>query len=272
MAVHVLYAVALAGLVFPWLADKLRLRLERRWSAQLMRILHVRVRLQGVMPELSARNLMLVANHVSWLDIYLLNSVRPARFVAKSEIRAWPVVGWLAHQTGTLFVNRAKRQDTVRVCHAMSAALNEGACLAVFPEGTTSNGTELRPFHAPLLQPAVHNRSVLWPVAIRYTHADGTPNHAPVYADETSFAVSLLRIASQPVIHAELAFTPPITAHGHTRRELAQQAEQAIATALSLAIPGMENMESVEPEMVADIPDSNTAPDLAMDSGLALQH
>ena len=269
MAGHVLYAVALAGLVFPWLQDKTRIRLERRWSVQLMQILHVRVRLRGAAPELSARNVMLVANHVSWLDIYLLNTARPARFVAKSEVRAWPVVGWLADKTGTLFIDRSKRHDTARVCHAMSAALNNGECVAVFPEGTTSNGARLQPFHASLLQPAVASQSTLWPVAIRYTHADGSLNTAPAYADEISFAASLLRVTSQPVIYAELVFAPPIDAHGKTRRELARQAEQAIASALNLAISDMKNRGV---ETVADVPDTNTAPDLVTESGIALQH
>ena len=269
MAAHVLYAVALAGLVFPWLADRARIRLERRWSVQLMKILRVRVHLQGVAPGLSARNVMLVANHVSWLDIYLLNTARPARFVAKAEVRAWPVVGWLANKTGTLFIDRMKRHDTARVCHEMSAALNNGECMAVFPEGTTSNGTRLRPFHASLLQPAVASQSTVWPVAIRYTHADGLLNIAPAYADEISFGASLLRVTSQPVIYAELVFAPPIDAHGKTRRELARQAEQAIASALNLTISDMKNREA---EIIADVPDTNTAPDLVTESGFALQH
>ena len=271
MAVHVLYAVALAGLVFPWLADRVRIRWERRWSVQLMKILQVRVRLQGVAPDLSARNVMLVANHVSWLDIYLLNTARPARFVAKSEVRAWPVVGWLAHKTGTLFIDRTKRHDTARVCQEMSAALNNGECMAVFPEGTTSSGARLQPFHASLLQPVVASQGTLWPVTIRYTHADGSLNTAPAYADEISFGASLLRVTSQPMIYAELIFAPPIDAHGKTRRELAQQTEQTIASALSLAIPGMKNME---PETVAAVPDINAdaAPDLLTESGFALQH
>ena len=249
MAVHVLYAVALAGLVYPWLPERGRTRIVRRWSAGLMRILNVRIRLQGVVPDLSAQNIMLVANHVSWLDIYLLNAVRPARFVSKSEVRAWPVVGWLAHKTGTLFIDRTKRSDTARVNQEMSAALSNGGCLAVFPEGTTSNGTLLRAFHASLLQPAVHSQSTLWPAAIRYAHADGSLNTAPAYADEISFGTSLAQILSQPVIHVELVFAPPIPAHGRTRRELARHAEQTIASVLNLAVPGKT------PEMSGDLPD-----------------
>ena len=241
IGIHLLYAVAMAGLIYPWLSEKARIRVVRRWSAGLMRILNIHVHVTGMVPALSEQNVMLVANHVSWLDIYALNTVYPARFVSKSEVRGWPVAGWLAYKTGTFFIDRAKRHDTARVNHDMSAALSNGGCVAVFPEGTTSNGTLLRAFHASLLQPAVHSQSRVWPVAIRYAHADGSLNTAPAYADEISFGVSVLQILNQPEIHVELDFSEPIAAHGKTRRELARQTEHVIASALNLAVPGKES-------------------------------
>jgi 1-acyl-sn-glycerol-3-phosphate acyltransferase len=234
MALHLLYAVAITALLFPWLPGKLRTRVERHWNIGLMGILNIKIRLCGVVPDLSVQNMMLVANHVSWLDIYLLNAVRPVRFVSKVEVRSWPIVGWLASQAGTLFIDRTKRHDTARVNHEMSAILNNGGCVAVFPEGTTSNGSLLRPFHASLLQPAVHSQSQVWPAAIRYTHADGSLNMAPAYVDELSFGDSLSLILNQAIIYAELEFMPPIAAHGKARRELARDAELAIASALNL--------------------------------------
>ncbi|HUX92064.1 MAG TPA: lysophospholipid acyltransferase family protein [Gallionellaceae bacterium] len=236
MAVHLLYAAALVLLLFPWLSDKTRIRVERRWNGGLMAILNIRIRIRGTVPDLSERNVMLVANHVSWLDIYLLNAVKPARFVSKVEVRSWPVVGWLAIKMGTLFIDRTKRHDTARVNHEVSDVLSNGGCIAVFPEGTTSNGSMLRPFHASLLQPAVHSNSQLWPAAIRYTHADGSLNLAPAYVDELSFGDSLASILSQAIIYAELEFLPPIRAQGRARRELARDAEYAIARALNLEV------------------------------------
>lgn len=240
LAVHLLYAVAMAALIFPWVAERLRLRLERRWSDGLMRILRIRVTVRGTPPDLTARNAMLIANHISWLDIYLLCSVRPARFVSKAEVRSWPVVGWLAYKVGTFFIDRSRRHDTARVNHEMSAALHDGGCVAVFPEGTTSHGDTLLPFHASLLQPAVHSESKIWPAAIRYTHADGSLNLAATYVGEVSFGESLTQILGQPEMYAELVFMEPIHAHGKTRRELARLAEQAIAGELNLAAPGRE--------------------------------
>ena len=240
MAVHLLYAVALVSLLFPCLPDKLRMRVQRRWNSGLMRILNVKIRLNGVAPDLSAQNMVLVANHVSWLDIYLLSAVRPVRFVSKAEVRSWPVVGWLASRTGTLFIDRTKRHDTARVNNEISAVLNNGGCIAVFPEGTTSNGSLLLPFHASLLQPAVHSQSQVWPTAIRYSYADGSLNTAPAYIDELSFADSLALVLSQAVIYADLEFMPPIAAHGKARRELARDAELAIAKALNFVMDNGE--------------------------------
>lgn len=259
LAVHVLYALALAELIFPWVRTRLRLRLERRWSAGMMSILNIRVRVEGAAPDLATHNLMLVANHVSWLDIYLLSSVRPARFVSKSEIRSWPLVGRLAYRVGTFFIDRARRHDTARVNHEMSAALSQGGCVAVFPEGTTSYGDTLLPFHASLLQPAVHSASKIWPAAIRYSHADGSLNRAASYVGDTSFGVSLREIVSQPEMYAELVFLAPIATHGKTRRELARQAELAIAAALNLTPQVSEAEQAKDQLQIADTPELASA-------------
>ncbi len=246
LAVHVLYAVAIAGLVFPWVEGKMRQRLVRHWSAGLLAILNIRIHVHGTPPDLSARNAMLVANHVSWLDIYLLNSVRPARFVSKSEVRSWPLVGWLAHKSGTFFIERARRHDTARVNHEMSAALESGECVAIFPEGTTSPGDTLLPFHASLLQPAVHSASTVWPTALRYTHADGSLNLCASYVGEMSLGQSLKKILAQPEMHAELVFMPAVSAHGKTRRELAQQTALSIAGALQLSCHPQATTPAIE--------------------------
>lgn len=234
MAVHLAYAVAIVILLFPWLPGRARTRLEKRWNIGLMEILNIRIRLVGVVPGLSAKNVMLVANHVSWLDIYVLSAVRPVRFVSKIEVLSWPIVGWLAKKTGTLFIDRTKRHDTARVNNEVSLVLKSGGCVAVFPEGTTSNGSMLRPFHASLLQPAVHSQSHIWPAAIRYTHVDGSLNIAPAYIDELTFGDSLKLILSQSIIYVNVEFMPPIPAEGKVRRELAREAQHAIAGALNL--------------------------------------
>ena len=237
LVLHVLYGMAIAGVIFPWLSQKSRNRVTRYWSNSLLGILNVHIHLKGVAPDLASHNVMFVANHVSWLDIHLLNAVRPARFVSKSEVRDWPVIGWLAQKVGTLFIERTKRHDTARVNHAVSAALNNGDCIVVFPEGTTSSGKIMRPFHASLLQPAVPSQSVIWPIALRYVHADASINTAPAYADDITLKDSMVQVLSQPVIHAEMMYLETISAHGKTRKELAKAAERVISSALNLVVP-----------------------------------
>ncbi len=179
---------------------------------------------------------MLAANHVSWLDVYSLISVCPARFVAKSEIRNWPLLGWLSQNAGTLFIERTKRSDTARINQDISNALTIGDRVAVFPEGTTSDGTALRHFHASLLQPAVAAETLLYPVAIRYHDMAGHISNAAAYVN-VSLLESLQQILRQSWIEVELIFADPVNSNGKNRRELARFAEQAIASALSLPVP-----------------------------------
>jgi 1-acyl-sn-glycerol-3-phosphate acyltransferase len=250
VTVHLLYGVATAAFLFPFLPAPVRVRSVRRWSVQLLQMLKVKIRIRGQVPRISAGNMMLVANHISWLDIYLLNAVCPARFVAKSEVRAWPLVGWLSHKIGTLFIERARRVDAARINREVVETLLDGGRVALFPEGTTSDGSRLRPFHAPLLQPLIDSGGMLWPVGLKFAHRDGSLNIAPAYVDDMTFGASFARVLGQAVIHAELVFAPPISARGKTRRELARDAEQAIAAALNLAAPDRR------PETVADLPDA----------------
>lgn len=233
IVMHLMYAGAAILFLYKWMSLKSRLQIERRWSNGFLSILNIKVRVRGEVPDLFSENIMLVSNHVSWLDIHLLSAIHPARFVSKAEVRSWPIIGWLAYKTGTLFIDRKKRHDTGRINDQMSTVLAEGGCLAVFPEGTTTDGSKLKRFHASLLQPAIHSRSHLWPVAIRYRHADGSLNTAPAYIDELTFVNSLSLVLAQSIIYAELEFMSPIPAQGKTRRELAIETESIIATALN---------------------------------------
>lgn len=234
---HVLQGLATVGLVFPFISRARRARLIRRWAAGILDIFNVRVSIKGEAPRPDAAKVVFVSNHISWLDPALFIALRPAHFVAKSEIRSWPVLGWLAEKAGTLFIERGRRHDTARINQALSQALGAGDCVGLFPEGTTTNGATLKPFHASLLQAAVLAQATLYPVAIRYCHPDGSLNTAPAYTDNISFGESLKRVLAQPAIHAELVFAAPIPASGKSRRELAALAEKAIASALNLAAP-----------------------------------
>lgn len=208
-----------------------------RWSLQLLGILGVELSVGGDPPGVEPRTGVVVANHVSWLDIFVISAVSPCRFVAKAEIRRWPVIGYLSERAGTIFVERSRRHDAARVNGEIRRLLAAGERLAVFPEGTTTDGTELKIFHPSLLQPAVEVMAPVHPAALRYRDASGALSRAAPYYGDLSFAGSLKRILREPYTRAEIVFCAPIDARGLTRHELARASEQAIAAALNLPLP-----------------------------------
>jgi 1-acyl-sn-glycerol-3-phosphate acyltransferase len=226
--------VTLAALVLPRLKGNRRERLISDWSAQILHILNVRLVVAGTLPNADTRAVMFVANHISWLDIWAINAVHTTRFVAKSEVREWPVIGWLSEKAGVIFIERGRRHDTARVADAGMQALQDGECLCVFPEGTTSDGTYLYPFRSSLLQSAVDAGAPVWPIAVSYPLADGTPNTVVAYAGDTTMVQSMRAILDQPEIIAHLTFAPPVPSDGRDRRELAQAAEAAISSLVRL--------------------------------------
>jgi 1-acyl-sn-glycerol-3-phosphate acyltransferase len=234
---HVLRAVAVAAAVFPFLSNAQRRLRVQRFSRQLLAILAVRVKVSGAPPRAADAPAMIVANHVSWLDIFAINAAHAMRFVAKSEIRRWPVMGWLCEKGGTLFIERAQRRHTVNINARIVAGLKEGDTFAVFPEGTITAGDVVLPFHASLLQPALACNARLFPVAIRYTRADGSLCSEADYAGDKTLTATLRTILTQPVIHAHLQFLPPLASEGRHRRELADEAARLIASALNVPAP-----------------------------------
>jgi len=232
-AAHVAEALATTAFVFPWLEVPTKQRLIRRWSLRLLRILRVEARVHGLPDGGLPGNLLIVANHISWLDIFVLNTLQPARFVAKSELRRWPVVGHLIAGVGTLFIERGRRRDTHSVNRHAADVLTRGDVIAIFPEGTTTDGREVLPFHGSLLQPIVDAGGHVQPVAIRYRKATGEHNDAPAYVGETSFLASFWRVTGERTLVVELHVAPPLPAHARHRRDLSRAAEAAIRTALA---------------------------------------
>ena len=237
LGIHLARGVLTVVTVFPCSGRAMRRKMISRWSAKLLRILNVSLSVSGKPPEGES---LLVANHVSWLDIYLINTICPPRFVAKSEIRKWPVVGWLSEKTGVLFVEREKRSDAGRVNQAISNAIASGDLVAVFPEGTTSDGSRILSFRAPLLEPALTSNKPLHPAAIRYVKSSGEIDTNVAYAGDISFGQSLWAILGQEAVRAEIIFIDAIESSGRNRKELARHAEGIIAAALNLPKPGMK--------------------------------
>jgi 1-acyl-sn-glycerol-3-phosphate acyltransferase len=234
VSLHVFQGIATTAFVFPMSGRPRRQVLIRRWSERLLRIMRVEARVQGLPPAGLPGNMLIVANHISWLDIFVLNTVQPARFIAKAELKRWPLVGLLIAGCGTLFIERERRRDAHRVNDDARNVLAAGDTIAIFPEGTTTDGTTLLPFHGSLLQPVIDAQGHLQPIAIRYLHRDGTYNNAPAYVGDTSFLSSFWRVLGERAMVVELILVPALAAHARHRRELSREAEQTIRGALGL--------------------------------------
>jgi 1-acyl-sn-glycerol-3-phosphate acyltransferase len=210
----------------------------RWWSGKLLRVLGVSMRVQGNVPGAGEHGAMIAANHVSWLDIFLISSARATRFIAKSEIRDWPAAGWIADKAGTIFIRRDQWRDTARINDKVHAALEAGDCVGLFPEGITTEGDSLLKFHSSLFASAVANRAHVHPAAIRYETRDGATCREMSFAGDRSFMESLALIIRQKGVVATLAFAEPIDTQGASRREVSQAARARVASLLGLESPG----------------------------------
>ena len=198
-----------------------------------MRAFHIRVRTFGNLPPANIQGVMFVANHVSWADIHALNSLIPLRFVAKSDIKNWPIFGYLVTKANTLFIDRSKRQEAGRIVETVAGSLKAGDNLCYFPEGTTSDGTHIFPFKSSVLQAAIDANTQIWPVAIRYVNQDNSLNTEMAYAGETSMIQSMKMVIMQKNAVVELHFSAPIQANTYDRRQLTNLAFQAIQAILA---------------------------------------
>jgi 1-acyl-sn-glycerol-3-phosphate acyltransferase len=228
-ALHVLHGMLIVASRFPRLDRDQRMQQVQWWSAKYLRVLGVRLVVEGQAID-GAK--LVVANHVSWLDILALNAVTPMRFVSKSEIRDWPLLGWMVSAAGTLFIERGRPRDAHRVVHQMAEALQRGDTLGIFPEGTTSPGHGLLPFHANLLQAAVATNTVVQPLALRYSDDAHPISRAAPYVGETSLFESLAAVLMADGLVARVVCLPPQRPPHQDRRALSAQLAASIAAAL----------------------------------------
>src|SRR5262249_54838959 len=217
IAGHAGGALFLLRWVYPRLECARRRALMRWWSAKLLAILNVRADVEGE----ADGAVMIAANHVSWLDIFVISSIRPTRFIAKDEVRVWPVTGWIGARAGTLFIRRDQWRDTARINARVRSVLEEGDCVGLFPEGLTTEGDRLLKFHSSLFESAVANRARVHATAIRYERADGSLCREMSFIGERTFMQSLTLIIAQRSVCARVAFLPPIATDGSTRRTVA---------------------------------------------------
>jgi 1-acyl-sn-glycerol-3-phosphate acyltransferase len=195
-----------------------RSRWLQRSSRRTLKVFSLTTTHEGAPPAAG----LLVSNHLSYLDILVLVSLMPAVFVAKSEVRSWPVFGWFASLAGTLFVIRAKRSDVTRMNEEIERTLNGGDVLVLFPEGTSWNGSEVLPFKSSLLEPIVGSKHPLTVAHISYTLADGDVANDICYWGDMTFFPHLLKLMTREQIKARVSFAPVLNP-ASDRKELAAQ-------------------------------------------------
>lgn len=239
IACHTLLGVILATIALPLANKQHKAKLIQWWCKHLLAAFNLRVVSYGNVPiaDTQLNNAMFVANHISWSDIHALNSIVAIRFIAKSEIRNWPIFGYLVSRANTLFIDRSKKKDAKRTIDVALQSLQSGDTLCLFPEGTTTDGTLVQPFKSSLLQAAIEAQSTIWPVAIHYPHPSGGANIDVAYAGETTLVESMQKILSQKQPVIELHFLAPITianAVQQDRRALTLHIESLIRSKLSL--------------------------------------
>jgi 1-acyl-sn-glycerol-3-phosphate acyltransferase len=215
-------------LVFPRLSPDQRNARVQVWARQMLAVLGIDLQLHGTPPP--GGPVLLVANHISWLDILVMHAARHCRFVSKSELKSWPLIGTLATGAGTLYIERESRRDAMRVVHQMAASLKAGEILAVFPEGTTSDGISLLPFHANLIQAAISADAPMQPVALSFMDArTGQTSLAPCYIGDDTLIGSIWRTLTTPGIVALVRYGEPQHAQGRDRRVWAVDLREAVA-------------------------------------------
>jgi 1-acyl-sn-glycerol-3-phosphate acyltransferase len=216
---------------YPRWPEHQRRAVKQAWAGKLLFVLGVRPgKISAELPP----GALIVSNHISWLDVFVINALTPSCFVCKDEVKHWPLIGKLVSHSGTLFIERGNRAAAARSAHAIATRLSAQERVAIFPEGTTTQGTSILPFRAALFQAALDAGVPVQPVALRYVDARGEPCLAPAYSGDTGFGESLLAIARTSGLRAELHWLDMLPPQ-HERRELTRQAEAAISRALGLA-------------------------------------
>ena len=218
---HIAQGLWVVALRFPTLSPDQQHARVQVWSQQLLALAGVHLRVVG-QPPLTGP-VMLVANHISWLDIPVMHAARHCRFVSKSDVKGWPLICTLATAAGTLYIERSSRRDALRMVRSMQEALERGEVLAVFPEGTTGDGRAMLPFHANLIQAAVAAQSPVQPVGLRFAdRATGATSFAPSYIGDETLVGSIWRTLCAPPIEAVVQYGPAELPAGRDRRAWAE--------------------------------------------------
>lgn len=225
------------SVIFPFLSLNRRQQVHAWWSGWLLYWCGVQVDYYGQMEQ--QRPVLFVLNHVSWLDIFVLNKQRATSFIAKSDIRGWPVVGWLVTGAGTVYIERGQRHAIKQVAAQMKKRFEQSQAVGLFPEGTTSDGFTVRPFHTSLFETALSTEVDIQPVALRFF--DGTERSARLaFIGEQSLIANIWLLLSQAGVRVECEFLPPLKHENNVQQGRIATAQQAHEALLAQVLKGLK--------------------------------
>ena len=222
---------------FPKLSKERKLQAIKDWSQKTLNIIGIHVVHEATFPQADNLNMprLLVANHVSWVDALIIQTIQPSIFVAKSEVRSWPIVGNIATACGVVFVDRGSPSSARRMVDDVSSALHHGYCVAGFPEGTSSEGSAVSLFHANLFEAAINHNIQVQPLAIRYTNPQtGALCLKAAFIGDIGFVQSLHQVMTSSGIRAKVHVGNTLSPEGHSRRTLAHLSHKSVSSQLEL--------------------------------------
>lgn len=204
---HVCKGVLILILIFPFAKEVSKKHHIQKWSRQLLKLFHLKLKVINADDLPKSGGYLIAANHISWIDIASIQSFLPCRFVAKSEVAGWPVFGWMARQTGTLFIRRDNKRHGKEIAKQLEDLLpKEPIC--IFPEGTSTAGDRVLPFKTNLFEPAAQTQVPTFPMAIRYLNEDGQYSDATAFIGEMTLIDSITKMLRSKAITVELIFAP----------------------------------------------------------------
>jgi 1-acyl-sn-glycerol-3-phosphate acyltransferase len=227
---HVLKGCFILLLLFPWLKAEQRPRAICHWCNQLLSIFNMRLSIIGAEHMMDDYYLM-AANHISWIDIHVINAFKPHYFVAKAEVASWPIFGWMAKQLGTLFIERHKSKSIRNMVREMASQLNKKA-ICIFPEGTSTDGKQVASFKSNLFEAAIVANAPVYCLAIQYFDLrTGIKTTAPAFIGEMGLLNSIWNLISSPPICAQISIIAKLPALKE-RKALAELSQSLIAEQL----------------------------------------
>jgi 1-acyl-sn-glycerol-3-phosphate acyltransferase len=217
-------------LIFPWLKAEQRHQSIRKWCTQLLGIFQMRLSVIGA-EHLEDAHYLMAANHISWIDIHVINAYKPHYFVAKSEVASWPIFGWMAKQLGTLFIERGKSNSIRNMIQEIAEQLSQKA-ICIFPEGTSTDGWQVAPFKPNLFEAAIVASAPVYVLAIQYFDLQtGKKTTAPAFIGDMGLVDSMWNLICSPPICAQISISEKLPAL-KDRKALAELSQSLIAAQL----------------------------------------